>query len=102
MQVTHEFKPINSESAAAKGYETRKIYLNFHGPKGSTFGQELFIEINVNLDKNEEEVNMEELFRAAIYMSETLCVGTFDDCVEALKQCKGDQNAAVQHLIDRA
>jgi hypothetical protein len=44
---------------------------------------------------------MEEIFRGAIYMSETLNVGTFDDCVEALKLCKCDQNAAVQYLIDR-
>lgn len=44
---------------------------------------------------------MEEIYRAAIYMVETLNVGTFDECVEALKMCKADQNAAVQYLIDR-
>jgi|LauGreSBDMM110SN_4_FD.fasta_scaffold1262846_1 hypothetical protein len=43
---------------------------------------------------------MEEIFRAAIYMSETLNLGNFDKCVEALKMCKGDQNAAVQYLLD--
>jgi hypothetical protein len=37
---------LKSESVAA-GYEVRKIYLGFHGPKGSTFGQELFIEVKV-------------------------------------------------------
>lgn len=47
-------------------------------------------------------LNMEEIFRAAIYMSETLTVGTFDECVEALKVCNGDQNAAIQHLFDSA
>ncbi len=40
-------------------------------------------------------LNMEEIFRGAIYMSETLNVGTFDECVEALKVCNGDQNAAI-------
>jgi hypothetical protein len=38
---------------------------------------------------------MEEIYRAAIYMAETLNVGEFNKCVEALKICKGDQNAAV-------
>ena len=100
MQITDAFKPFKSESVAA-GFEARKIYLSFCGPKGSSFGQELFIEVKVNLDKEPEE-NMVEIYRAAIYMSETLNVGSFDECVEALKICKGDQNAAVQFLIDNA
>lgn len=101
MQITDQFKPLKSESVAA-GYEVRKIYLSFHGPKGSTFGQELAIEVKVVLnDQASQSLKMEELFRAAIYMSETLNVGSFDDCVEALKACNGDQNAAVQHLFDR-
>jgi len=41
------------------------------------------------------QISMEELFRAAIYMAETLNIASFDDCVEALKICNGDQNAAV-------
>jgi hypothetical protein len=74
--------------------------LSFHGPKGSTFGQELFIEVKVMLgqEPNQKElaqISMEELFRAAIYMAETLNIASFDDCVEALKICYGDQNAAV-------
>lgn len=90
---------MKSESVAA-GYEVRKIYLGFHGPKGSTFGQELFIEVKVIIQPEQPAFNMEEIFRAAIYMTETLNVGNFDKCVEALKMCKGDQNAAVQYLLD--
>ena len=28
-------------------------------------------------------------------------IASFDECVEALKQFKGDENAACQHLIEK-
>jgi hypothetical protein len=48
----------------------------------------------LNGSKN-QNLNIEEIFRSALYMAETLNVSYFDECVEALKICNGDQNAAV-------
>jgi len=45
--------------------------------------------------------SQEELFRAALFMSESMNLGTFDECVDALKKCNGDQNAACQLFFEK-
>lgn len=82
-------------------FEVRKIYLSFHGPKGTSFGQELVIEIKVLLNSELLIANQEELFRTAMIMSESMNLGTFDECVEALKKFNGDMNAAAQSILDK-
>jgi len=49
---------------------------------------------------NDEAFNQEKTFRAAITMTEA-GIANFDECVEALKKFKGDENAACQFLIDK-
>jgi hypothetical protein len=83
------------------GYEVRKIYFTFQGPKGNNFGQELAIEIKVDLPQEGLFVTQEELFRAAIEMAETMNLASFDECVDALKTCKGDKNSACQLLLEK-
>lgn len=95
--VTDQFKPTLTDGSA--GFEIRKIYLSFCGPKGNQFGQELAIELKVMLDQ--QQLNQEELFRAALYMAESMNIASFDECVEALKKCKGDQNAACQLFFEK-
>ena len=53
------------------------------------------LELTVKITENQEK-----LFKAAITMTEA-GVGSFDECVEALKQFKGDAEAALQFLLDK-
>lgn len=89
MQVAADYKPQDGDAPV------RKIYLSFHGPKGNTFGQEFFIEVQIALSQ-------EDLFRAALYMHDKMKLGSFDECVEALKKCNGDQNAACQLFLEKS
>lgn len=43
--------------------------------------------------------NQEKLFKAAITMTEA-GIASFDECVDALKKFKGDENAACQYLLE--
>jgi hypothetical protein len=74
---------------------TFEVTLAFFGPKGNSFGQTLTVKVRVN-----EELSQEKVFRAAITMTEA-GIASFDDCVEALKKFKGDEDAACQFLIDQ-
>ena len=75
--------------------DTFDLVLAFYGPKGSSFGQVLNLKVKVT----EQPMNQERLFRAAITLTEAN-IANFDDCVEALKKFKGDENAACAYLID--
>ncbi len=77
----------------------RKIYLSFKGPKGSSFGQELAIEVKVMLNQSQMTISQEEFFRRAIQMAETLGLGDFDQCVEALKKTNGDIEQAKKLIV---
>jgi hypothetical protein len=69
--------------------DTFEVALTFYGPKGNTFGQI----INMKIKVINSIAAQEKLFKTAITMSE--CdIASFDDCVEALKKFKGDENAA--------
>ena len=76
----------------------RKIYLSFKGPKGSSFGQELAIEVKVMLNPSQMTISQEEFFRRAIQMTEAFGLGDFDQCVEALKKTNGDLEQAKKLL----
>ena len=89
-------------SDGTTGFEVRKIYLSFRGPKGNNFGQELIIEIKVVFDAPVmTSLNQEDLLKQAFYMFEKMNLGSFDECVEALKKCNGDQNAACQLFLEK-
>jgi len=47
----------------------------------------------------EEGYNELSLFKAALTLAEA-GMGQFDECVEALKKCNGDENAALQLLVE--
>lgn len=82
----------------------RKIYLTFCGPKGNRFGQEIIAEVKVALNSSQATLSLstqEDIFREAINMAENMNLGTFDECVEALKKCKGDVNAACQMFFEK-
>jgi len=49
--------------------------------------------------KVEEGVNELSLFKAALTLAEA-GMGQFDECVEALKKCNGDENAALLLLVE--
>lgn len=71
---------------------TFKLQLAFFGPRGNSFGQVL--ELTVKVTENQEM-----LFKAAITMTEA-GIANFEECVEALKKFKGDENAACQYLLE--
>jgi hypothetical protein len=68
--------------------------LAFFGPKGNSFGQVLELQVRVI-------ENQEMLFKSAITMTEA-GIATFDECVEALKKFKGDENAACLYLLENS
>ena len=76
------------EDVDIKGNETHDVELGFYGPRGSNFGQK----INLKLKLSESAYQL-KLYKAAITMTEA-GLGTFDECVETLKKCNGDENAA--------
>ena len=75
---------INTEKGS-----TFEVALAFFGPKGNSFGQVLTVKVKVN----DEALTHERLFRAAITLAEA-GLASFDECVEAIKKFKGDENAA--------
>lgn len=66
-----------------------ELTLAFFGPKGSSFGQVLKLRVKVASNEDQQE----KLFKAAITLTEA-GLASFDECVEALKRFKGDENAA--------
>ena len=77
-------KSINTE----KG-DTFELALRFVGPKGSSFGQRLVLKVKV-VEAGDQQL---KLFKAAINLAEA-GIASFEECVEALKKAKGDENAA--------
>ena len=75
--------------------DVHEVSLAFYGPKHNSFGQPFTIMVQVN--EGESELN---LFKAAITLAEAE-MGSFDECVDALRACRGDENAALQILIER-
>lgn len=72
-----------------------EVTLAFFGPKHCTFGTPFTIKVNVS-----EGADELALYKAAITLAEA-DMGTFDECVDALRTCRGDENAALQMLIEK-
>ena len=89
IQIPQNINPSNEE-----GENLVKLQLAFFGPKGNSFGQVLDLQVRIT-------ENQEQLFKAAINLAD-INVGTFDECVEALKKFKGDENAACQYLLENS
>jgi len=70
------------------------IPLAFFGPKQNSFGQQ--INLKVQVTEGERELS---LYNAAITLTEA-GMGTFDECIEALRKCNFDENAALQVLVE--
>lgn len=77
--------------------DTFDVVLRFFGPRGSSFGQKIVIKVKVVEGQNSQL----RLYKAAITMAEAGLAG-FEQCIAALKKCKGDENAACQMLLDEA
>ena len=90
IEIPADFKP-------KEGSEPNLIYeipFAFFGPKHGAFGEAFTVKVQVQ--DGETELN---LFKAAITLAEA-GMGTFDQCVEALRKCNLDENAALQMLVD--
>jgi len=83
------------EDIDVKANEVYEIELGFYGPRGSLFGQKILLKAKVN-----EGAFELKLYKAAITMTEA-GLGTFDECVETLRKCNGDENAACQMMLDK-
>lgn len=77
-----------------KGDDTFDVELGFYGPRSGNFGQRLNLKVKIN-----EGAFELKLYKAAITMTEA-GLGSFDESVEALRKCNGDENAACQMMID--
>jgi len=76
------------EDIDVKANEVYDIELGFYGPRGGNFGQRINLKVKVN-----EGAFELKLYKTAITMVEG-GLGTFDECVSALRKCNGDENAA--------
>lgn len=74
---------------------TFEVSTTFYGPKNTPFGQTL--NINVKVNEGNDQVSF---YKTVITLTEA-GLGNFDECTAALTQCNGDENAAVQMLIER-
>jgi len=83
------------EEIEVKPDEVYDIELGFYGPRGGNFGQRINLKFKINEGAFELKI-----YKAAITMSEA-GLGTFDECVETLRMCNGDENAACQMMLDR-
>jgi len=75
--------------------EIYEIPLAFFGPRHYPFGQGFSVKVKVS--EGESEL---ALFKAALTLAEA-GMGTFDECVEALRKCNMDENAALQMLVEK-
>lgn len=57
------------------------------------------MKLQVSSEENEEQQEL-TLFKAAITLAEA-GMGTFDQCVDALKTCNMDENAALVMLVEK-
>lgn len=96
MQTLKLSIPIHIPSDFKKGEtEVYEVPLAFFGPKNASFGQPFTVKVQVS--EGASELN---IYKAAITLAEAE-MGTFDECVEALRTCRGDENAALQMLIEK-
>jgi len=85
--IPEDFKKSESEII--------EVVLSFFGPKHTSFGQPFSVLVQVTEGANELNI-----YKAAITLAEA-GMGSFDECVDALRTCKGDENAALQILIEK-
>jgi len=88
IEIPADYKPKGDAS------DVTELNFVFVGHKGN-FGQEFSVKVRVQEGGESEEV----LFRAAITLAEA-GMGSFDECVHALRVCNLDENAALQMLVD--
>jgi hypothetical protein len=86
---------VSEHIDTSKG-DTFELALKFFGPKGSSFGQRFIVKIKVVEGANSRL----KLYKAALTLAEAGIAG-FDECVDALKKCNMDENAACQMLLDK-
>jgi len=84
---------------AAKFESTDKkefdVVVGFVGPRGGAFGQS--VKIPIKVAELQDEFT---LFKMAISLTET-GLATFEECVDVLRKCNGDEGAAVQMLVEK-
>lgn len=87
--------PANFQEGIDFSDQVYDVPLSLFGPKHNPFGQQFTVKIQVQ--DGQSELN---LFKAAITLSEA-GMGTFDECVDALRKCNNDENAALQILVEK-
>lgn len=71
------------------------VVLAFYGPRGNSFGEHVNLKVKVTDSASEEK-----FFKTAINLTEA-GLGSFDECLEAVKKCNGDENAACEMLVSQ-
>lgn len=84
-------KVLDSAIAEDKEHEIR---LTFRGPNGNSFGEPIVLKLRVIASP---KVSDEEFFRIALKLHQ-LSLGSFDQCVQALKNTKCDEAEAIKEL----
>lgn len=72
--------------------KAHEIKLGFRGPGGRRFGEEIVLKLRVK-----KSIDETEFYKVALKLHEA-GLGSFDDCVAALKESNSDEAAAVKLL----
>lgn len=89
------FKLAVPLKVAGQNIDFQKVYeirLAFRGPGGRKFGEDIVLKLKVK-----KIINETEFFQVALKLHEA-GLGSFDDCVAALKEANSDEAAAVKLL----
>mmetsp|Transcript_48624 Transcript_48624/g.66064 ORF Transcript_48624/g.66064 Transcript_48624/m.66064 type:complete len:278 (-) Transcript_48624:190-1023(-) len=95
VQGQSNFKLAIPLKVVSQNVDYQKVYeikLAFRGPGGRKFGEEIVLKLKVK-----KLINETEFFSVALKLHEA-GLGSFDDCVAALKEANSDEAAAVKLL----
>lgn len=95
VQGVSNFKLAVPLKVVSQNVDYQKVYeirLAFRGPGGRKFGEEIVLKLKVK-----KTINETEFFQTALKLHES-GLGSFDDCVAALKEANSDEAAAIKLL----
>lgn len=72
------------------------INLTFRGPKGQAFGEIIPIQLKVTLPKT--QVDELEIYKLAIKLHESMNLGSFEECAQAVKENNCNEANSIKAL----
>ena len=72
------------------------VNLTFRGPKGQAFGEMIPIKIKVTLPK--PQVDELEIYKLAIKLHESMNLGSFEECAQAVKENNCNEANSIKAL----